>query len=437
MNPETILQDITEQLRPNAKLWVAYSGGMDSTVLLHLLSQSALSSRVCAIHVNHQISPDAGAWAEHCVKVAQEFGTSCTVSKVQVINTGKGLESGAREERYAVFQKLLGQDDLILLAHHKNDAVETLVFRLMRGAGLKGLAGMRSKRLLGSGSLFRPLLGVTRADLLHYAQDHQLRWVEDESNKDTQYDRNFLRHEIFPLLNKRWQNVEDRISRTAGWLEEADDLLAEFAEDDLVFCGRKKERFGESVSLDQYTVLSVTRQKHLLRSWCDRQGFTLPDAKQLAKVDEVIYAREDAQPKLEWGGCVLHRYQGRLFLIRRFRVPQVQSTASLSVVLNRSISLEDGSKLECVGRGEGVGSEMVFDVSFRSGQQRCKPAGRSHSQRLKKLLQEYRLEPWLRDRVPLVFLNGDLVAVGDLFCCLPSTKLPDDFAVNWHCNTRI
>lgn len=436
MNLEGILQEITEQLRPNAKLWVAYSGGMDSTVLLHMLTQSSLSSRVGAIHVNHQISPFAGEWAEHCVKVAQAFGTSCTVKAVQVVNTGKGVESGAREERYAVFQKLMGQGDVILFAHHKNDAVETLVFRLMRGAGLKGLAGMRSTRPLGKGSLLRPLLGVTRADVLRYAQDHQLRWVEDESNEDTKYDRNFLRHQILPVLNKRWQNVEDRIYRAAGWLQEADDLLAEFAEEDLVSCGRKKERFGESIILDQYTALSTARQKHLMRSWCDGQGFTLPDAKHLAKVDEVIHAREDAQPKLEWGECVLHRYQGRLFLIRRFRAGLAQSALPMPVTLNSSITLGDGSRLECVGQETNSGSELVFDVSFRSGQQRCKPTGRTHSQSLKKLLQEYRLEPWLRDRIPLVYLNGDLVAVGDLFCCSSPANLPADFAVNWYCNTR-
>lgn len=436
MNLKRILQEITEHLRPNTKLWVAYSGGMDSTVLLHALSQSELSSRVSAIHVNHQLSPLANEWSDHCVNMAQELGTVCTVKAVHVVSTGKGIESSAREERYAVFEKLMGQGDVILFAHHKNDAAETLVFRLMRGAGLRGLAGMRSKRPLGQGNLLRPLLGVTRAELLRYAQDHRLRWVEDESNKDTKYDRNFLRHEIFPLLNSRWQNVEDRIYRAAGWLEEADDLLAEFAEEDLVFCGRKKERFGESVGIEQYSALSTARQKHLLRSWCDDQGFTLPDAKQLAKVGEVVHAREDAQPKLEWGECALHRFQGRLFLIRRFRAELAQPTALLSLTLNGVIQLDDGSTLECVGGDGTFGSGLVFDVAFRSAQQRCQPVGRNHSRSLKKLLQEYRLEPWLRDRIPLVFLNGDLVAVGGLFYCPSKVKLPDDFAVKWHCNTR-
>lgn len=431
MDTDSILQDISQQLRPDATLWVAFSGGLDSTTLLHMVSQSVLAPRVKAIHINHQISPYADDWEHHCLLIAHDFSVSCEARKVSVQNAGRGIEQSAREERYAVFEALMGADDLILFAHHKNDAVETLVFRLMRGAGLRGLSGMRRTRPLAQGMLLRPLLDKARIELLHYAQANQLRWVEDESNNDTRYDRNFLRHEVLPLLSSRWQHAEDGIHKTAGWLAEADDLLSEYAQQDLQFCEQQKERFGESLDLDKFTRLSVTRQKHVLRCWCDLLGHSLPHAGQLAKVDEVIHAREDAQPKLEWGSCELHRYQGRLFLISRWNHSQAKS---LTISLGQSIGLGDGSELKCTASSP---SPLTFRVRFRSGQERCKPIGRAHTQKLKKLLQEYRLEPWLRDRVPLLYLNETLVAVGDVFCCDPPPNFPSDFTVTWNCEADL
>ena len=424
MNTAPILQEISQQLRPDARIWVAYSGGLDSTVLLHILSQSSLVPHVRAIHINHQLSEMADDWEHHCIVTAHAFGVPCDIEKVDIINAGRGVEHAAREARYSAFEKTLAKGDIILFAHHCADLAETVLFRLMRGAGLKGLAGMQAKRRLGQGELFRPLLNESRLDLLDYAQTHLLHWVEDDSNQNTDFDRNFLRHHIFPKLQERWPDAKQKIARSSQWLDEADGLLSEYAEEDLSACSREKARFGERIALEIFSQYSKQRQKNIVRFWCDQLGHTLPDAAQLEQIDTVLLAKEDAQPCLAWGRCELRRYQNHLYLVSAVSNTLTQETIQCRP--NESITLPDGSNLtvECDAL-EG----RMFTVRFRSEGLRCQPKGRDHSQTLKKLLQEYRVEPWLRDRVPLVYCGEDLLGVGDVFLCEGDCAY--DIGVRW------
>jgi tRNA(Ile)-lysidine synthase len=387
---------------------VALSGGLDSTVLLHLLS--AEGEPVSAVHVHHGLSPNADEWADHCAELADSLGIPLVTRQV-VVEPSAGLEAGARDARYGVFHHLLESGDQLLLAHHGDDQVETFFLRLLRGAGPQGLSGMRSCRPLGRGTLLRPLLNVARSELESYAREHELSWVEDESNRDLRFDRNYLRTRVVPLLSDRWP-LRRRVQRAARNLEESAVLLRELAESDLSDCRRRPERLGESIALELFLALRPERQRNLLRSWAESLGGTWPSALQLAELDQQLASAEpDRQPAVPLGRMVARRFRDRLFLTPA--LPELPGSFSV---------MWDGQGvLQLAGRGCLGGlpdwPTAQYRVSFRQGGERARPLERQHSQTLKKLLQEYGLEPWLRDRVPLIFEGERLLAVGDLFLC--------------------
>ncbi len=430
MNTDAILQEISQHMSSDGRVCIAYSGGLDSTVLLHLVSQSHFADRAFALHINHQLSAHSDDWEKHCSDTAKVFGVMFESQKVIVASTGKGVEQDAREKRYVALSSALGTNDLLLFAHHQNDVTETFMFRVMRGAGLTGLQAIPRVRSLdsGKGNLLRPLLGCTRVELLQYAEDKELAWVDDESNEDTRFDRNFLRHELFPVLSSRWNNAEEKIGQSVAHLSEASALLDEYGKQDLDLCECKRERLGESISIERMAAFSEARQKHIIRVWCQGLGYSLPGRAQLAKLSEVLHARADAQPKLQWGRCALRRYGGRLYLSPLI---DILGRKGMSLALNQRVHIgENGEYVHCSASAPGEVSQPL-SLRFRSGQERCQPKGRAHSQTLKKLLQEYRLEPWFRDMVPLIYLGDELVAVGDLFVCDSPAHLPPDFSVSW------
>jgi len=218
---------------PSAIWWVGFSGGLDSTVLLHALAQLHLPVPVRALHINHQISPNADAWQIQCAEFCAQYSIPFHAEKVRVENTGKGIEDAARAVRYSVFEKNLAPNDFLLTAHHANDQAETLLLRLMRGTGPRGLAAMAAVRALGAGSLVRPLLHFTRAELEAYARLHQLSWVDDESNLDNDYDRNFLRNQVIPLLHNRWPEFKRKWQQTAELCAQQEMVMEEIGCEDL------------------------------------------------------------------------------------------------------------------------------------------------------------------------------------------------------------
>lgn len=412
-----------------ARLFVAYSGGLDSTVLLHLLAKSTFASDLYAIHVNHQLSAHAGRWVKHCRSFAHGLSVPLSVVDVDVSNQGKGLEAAARRLRYQVFSEQLGVGDLLLSAHHQNDQAETLLFRLCRGAGLAGLSGIAPLRQMplsdtrGSQSkgnqakvnILRPLLACSRAQLEHYASCHQLDWVEDESNLSTDYDRNYLRHRVLPKIIKRWPYAASNFSRTAELLGKDRALLDEYASQDLQNCDVNVEKCGHSLCLQVLNCFSSARRDHVLRYWLAQCGFGMPSVAHLEQVERMLLSAQDSQAKVIFGQCQLHRYRQRLYCLAK---QQDFSTKDIAWSTENVCKLPDGSQLLAKSAENGL-SPGQYTISFRGDTVRCQPADRGHSQTLKKLLQEYRLEPWLRGRVPLIYKGGQLAAVGDLWVCEP------------------
>ncbi|AWF83379.1 tRNA lysidine(34) synthetase TilS [Microbulbifer sp. A4B17] len=400
---------------------MGFSGGLDSTVLLHLLV--ACQIPVHALHIHHGLNTDAEAWLAHCKAFAESLDVPFTAVQVTVDRKDGGLEQGARRARYQAFSQVMSEGDQILLGHHADDQTETFLLRLMRGAGVLGLASMSESRLIGDDKyLLRPLLKAERKELEQWAEAYGLDWIEDDSNADETLERNFLRHRVVPLLNQRW-GVNRQIARAAENLRESADLLSELALADLDALDLKEERLGESLALPLFFNLSERRQKNLIRQWVLCQGGQPPESSHLNQaLCQVAYAGEEAQLEVNLGGRVVRRFRDRLYLTPR--LPPFANNTDKSWTWDgcSDLALPGGSILHPVPGWPA----SEYRVCYRKGGERAHPINRPRSQTIKKLLQEEALEPWLRDRVPLVFLGDSLVAVAGLFSCKADCHIPDE-----------
>jgi tRNA(Ile)-lysidine synthase len=317
-----------------------------------------------------------------------------------------------------VFERHLTTGSLLLLAHHADDQVETVLYRLLRGSGPRGLSGIPANRQVGRGELLRPLLSFTRSELQAYAEQKKLGWVDDESNADTDFDRNFIRHRLLPPLRERWPDYAARVAHSAALCRDNDELAAMLAAQDLIAVYEREERLGWSISVEAMLHLEELRRANLLRHWPEHHQIAPPAHRAVeTALTELLPAREDAEPVVSWGGVQLRRYQRRLYLLPRKMEEKRDLPESTLWALPGTLSLADGSFLGATreqGRGLWVPEGETLEIRYRQGGERCKPFGRSGSNTLKRLFQEYSVEPWLRDQVPLLYLHDQLVAVADL-----------------------
>ena len=412
---------------------VALSGGLDSMVLLHALLAAQKSGRssvpVTALHVNHQLQPESSQWSAFCAAEADRLGTHCKVFQVDVDrDSGTGIEAAAREVRYQAMQTQLRQGDWLLSAHHCDDQAETVLLRLMRGSGPAGIAGIAPIRPLSPGWLVRPLLDVTREQLEDYCEEHTIQWIDDPSNLDCDIDRNFLRHKILSRLRERWPDAVRSLARSARHSGAATEMLEELAEQDL--CLDRGE--ASAIPIAELLRLSAARQRNVLRFAVRQRGLPTPSTAQLSRVfDELIPARDDANPEVVWPGVAVRRYRDRLYLL-----PETLPAAPAVVDFSRQpLRLGAGLGTLQLGDGDTPGlSSAIVDAGLtvrpRTGGEEIKPYGQSHRRKLKKLLQEEGIVPWMRDRLPLVYANDRLVAVADLWLAADAVTSPG-VAVNW------
>lgn len=425
-----VLAAALEPYRNRRRWWLAYSGGVDSHVLLHAVAALAGAGGyppLSALHVNHGLNPRAGAWADHCRGVCAALGVELRVVEVEVRrNGGLGLEAAARQARYGAFERTLAPGELLLQAHHGDDQAETLLLRLLRGAGPAGLAGIPAQRILGRGELLRPLLGQSRAALLAYAEQHGLDWIHDDSNDDECHDRNYLRHRVLPLLEQRWPACRATLGRAALQAGEADVLLHDLAALDLAAARR-----GEALDIPTCMTLSEPRRRNLLRHWLRALNLPLPGREQLQQVLAQMTAAADAQICVSWPGAQVLRFRDALYAL-----PPLVEVADLEMPwpLPRPLSPPALGTLRAAAvSGRGLRADRTYQVRNRRGGERCKPQGRAHSQSLKKLLQEADVPPWRRDRLPLIWCDGQLAAVADLWICEGYAAQSDQpgWAIEW------
>jgi tRNA(Ile)-lysidine synthase len=423
----TDLAQYLPTISENETWWIAFSGGLDSCVLLHALVALRLPVKLHALHVNHQISVNANAWQQHCHSVCEYLGVPFLAVKVSVENVGRGIEDAARNARYAVFEQHLEHGDYLLTAHHADDQTETLLLSLMRGAGPRGLAVMARSRSLAAGVLHRPLLSFPRSELEAYARHHQLVWVDDESNNDDRYSRNYLRNNVMPLLQQRWPDFQKKWQQTAEHCATTEKLTDDMAKQDLALADVKSESLGISILLSFFTGLSLERRHNLLRFWLREQGLNAPTQQHLSQIEfQIMSARQDAKTQVDWGNVSLRLYRDRLYLLPLAALPNVEMFRSAIITFSPDIQshldLPNGDQLHFTKTSVSDTPLLKPDlpnlqIRFRQGGERCRPAGRAHSQTLKRLLQDYAIAPWLRESLPLIYSHDDLVAVGDLWIC--------------------
>lgn len=431
--PQVVRDFVERQPHAVKRILVAFSGGLDSSVLLHALQAAALPQPVMAVYINHGLSSNADAWQAHCAQMAQLLGVDYCAQRVDVQSRGKGLEQAAREARYSALSQLVGEGDLVLTGHHRQDQAETFLLRLARGSGWRGLRAMAPTRALGAGLLGRPLLAVDRADLLAYAQALDLHWIEDESNQLETFDRNFLRHQLLPLLSQRWSNFSGNVARCADLLGEAGDLLDDYGRADLKRLQPRPERLGDSIEWLELQAMPVARRNHVVRTWLAELGYQPPSRRQLAELDSLLQAKQERMPRLLLGSCDVRRFKNRLYALPAAALERdIRQAAPLMVVPSQATPLADGSVLDARLSASGLRVDREYRIQFRSQPLRVRPQGRAHSQSLKKVLQEYQVEPWLRDRVPLLFHGDRLAAVGDLWVEADYWTNDEALTLNWY-----
>jgi tRNA(Ile)-lysidine synthase len=433
---ETLLRRLAELTdvagQPNRYV-IAFSGGLDSTVLTHALASTRAVHQVplLAVHVDHGLQKESPTWAAHCSAFAAQFGIDLITRRVLVdAGSGSGPEAAAREARYAALRSLLEPRDWLLSAHHEDDQAETVMLNLMRGSGPAGLAGINVIRKFAAGWLARPLLDIPRSVLQAYADAHALEYIVDPTNLDQELDRNYLRHEILPRLEARWPGAAGRIRRSAMLARESALLLSDLAEADSRRLGERSDR----LSLQALRGFSAERQRNVLRHVIGQLGLPAPGAAHLDKiVTELVTAREDAQPLVAWPGVRVRRYRDQLYVLPTDELEPVAS--GVHVVRGDRIILPGGlGMLELLpGAGSGLSDAVVgagLELRFRGGGEEIKPLGQSHTKKLKKLLQEAGVVPWMRERLPLLYSNGELVAVADLWIADDAAAAPGT-AVHW------
>lgn len=420
INPRQLLAAHPELGRA-ARLVVGYSGGLDSTVLLHLTRAAFPTADLHALHVHHGLSPHADSWQQHCARQCAAWEIPFVAERVTL--PPGGIEDSARRARYEVYCRHLRAGEVLLQAHHADDQAETLLFRLLRSGGSHSLAGIPPQRAWGAGQIVRPLLSFRRAELEAYARHHDLSWVEDESNRDDAYDRNYLRLQVLPLLEQRWPHAVAALCASAARAREEAALLDEWAGEQLAAADERTERVGWSIALSWFAGHSVDRWGYLLRHWARLRRLPVPGERMLARLgDDVLCARHDAIPVLQWRGASMRRYRDRLYLLADADLGPTNPSPPSWQNFPAPLTLADGFELRAMEDPDGplclpAGARLT--IGYREGGERCIPHWRRHSYPLKKLLQDAALEPWLRDRVPLVYCNDELAAVGDLWACKP------------------
>ena len=408
------LEYLLKQYPSSACFWVAYSGGLDSQVLLHALSRLLPKKRLRALHVNHGWHVDSTRWAAICLQTCEKLNTPCEVITIDPHpKPGESLEAYARVARYNALARKIPLGDFLLTAHHRNDQAETLLLQLLRGSGLKGLASMPFCQEFSKTYLLRPLLNFTRVELHRYAQEHQLTWIEDDSNKDLRFNRNYIRHQVLPLIQQRWPQADKTIARAAANLAEAQSLLNEIAHQDWSLL---KGPASNILIISSLQKLNTYRRTNVLRYWLKQLGCSLPSQKQLQLIDIFLKSRVDASPQMNWGNVQLRRYQDYIYALKLIKNEKNFEAKFIPWKLGQTIILPTLDQLitkQVLGAGLNYSlfKERQVDVTFRQGGERFYASNRQGSHPLKKLFQEWGIPPWQRNKIPLLYYQKQLIAV--------------------------
>ncbi len=416
-------------LTPASRVCVGLSGGMDSVVLLHLFAQwrARCPLELNALHVHHGLNPRANQWADFCQNICDKLNIALTIRRVTVNpSSGLGIEASAREARYRAFDQETA--DYIALAHHRDDQAETLLLQLLRGAGIKGLSGMPLLRHRHRNKLIRPLLEIERSELRTWAENQQLEWIEDDSNDDNRYARNFLRHKVLPIIGEQHAAWRSTLARSAQLLGETASLLEELASLDA-----EKAIHDRVIDCRYLRTLSAARARNLLRYFLAQQGLGMPSQQRLEDIhQQLITTGNDKRIAIPVGTLVLRRFRRHAYLTEILAVPDPhlrwlwqgeaqQKLPELGGTLHFGSRERDGLKLAGLGQ---------INIRLRQGGEHFQPDCRRPRRALKDLLQEAELPPWERERLPLIYSDNELVLVPGIGTACGWQAQPGEAALN-------
>jgi tRNA(Ile)-lysidine synthase len=443
-----VAAQIAPLLPAHSSILIGLSGGVDSVVLLHLLHKlsARFSWQLSALHVHHGISPNADAWSDFCAGLCASHHIFLHIERVDIAPLREhGIEAAARKLRHAAFA---GQScDFVALAHHADDQAETLLLQLLRGAGVRGASAMpvlspskwpQLAKRTSSVPLVRPLLHCSRQEILDYAAAHQLHWIEDESNANDSYPRNFLRHRVLPLLGVRFPAYRDTLGRSAQHFAESSDLLDDLARLDApnlfpLTSGEREQGHEISLEVSRLQSLSLPRANNLLRYFLHSAGAPMPQVVQLTNMlHQLCNARQDAAVCVNYSGWQVRRYRGKAYALRALGdfdrgvvIPWHGESELMWPALNALLRFDRKQHPQVEAARSSVISltklqRAPVTLRLRCGGESLRPHPDAATRSLKNLLQEYHIPPWQRDRLPLLYCGDELV-------CVPGFSVAADY----------
>jgi tRNA(Ile)-lysidine synthase len=423
------LLDSLARLPTPEKYWIGFSGGADSTALLLAMweCREKLPAPIHAVHFHHGLQDAADAWQEDCASFCKERDIPFLSEKLEVVPVKRSsLEEAARNCRYHAVANILGDQEMYLTAHHAEDQAETLFLNLMRGSGIEGLAGIPVLRNLEKGWVARPLLDSHRADLEQFLIARGIGWLTDASNEDTAFDRNYLRHELFPLLEQRWPGLVRRLSRTARNARVSAAAMAMFIENQSGDLIRDKLK----MPLQKLLELTPEMQTLIVRQWLRRHEVpVLPEARLREFLDQLAGSQLTSQAEVQWGDWMIKRYQRDLWLHRRKPIlacPEVEWRSGMELDLG-----PDSGCLQLVGKPAHLPGSWLVRARKEGDRIRLLPNGPNH--KIKQFFQSAFVPPWLRPGIPVLEWDGELVALGDWIICprLLNWLFENDLKYQW------
>lgn len=405
-------------------VWVALSGGLDSSVMLHALCHAkwVVPQKIKVIYIDHGLHAESVKWQQQCQQQCQQWGLALYIERIESAPTpGESVEAWARSQRYQLFSQHLAQDDILLMAHHADDQIETLLLNILRGAGPRGLSGIPVMRSLGQGKIIRPLLTCPREAIRQYAQTHHLTWVEDPSNADIRFDRNFLRHEIVPLLKKRWPQLTKNAQQTTQHCKVEHRIVSQWTQQRLAQMTLQRDR----LNIRLLQIYETDEQALIIRAWLMALQQQPPGRQWLTQLyDTVIGARADAAPVLKYGSGEMRRFRHHLYWLAKPMQPialyhiKWDGKVPLYVpgwpqALTHDYLQRQGLDVSCI-------PWQHVSVRSRTGGEKCRPQGWHHLKALKICFQYFNIPPWQRDVMPLLYVEDQLIMViGGWVCAYP------------------
>ena len=416
------------------KFLLAFSGGVDSVVLLDLLVNVLKESDALRIiHINHNLNEHSNDWAQFSSEICEKYDLPLICESVEPKRHGKGLEADARELRYQSFRDVIQDDEYLLTGHHQDDQMETLLYRIFRGTGIDGLMAIRREIKFGKGFLYRPMLNISREKIEEYAQLKNLKWIYDSSNDDSSYDRNFLRKDIIPSIKKRWPSVENKVSRLSVIAEQSQLLLNELATEDV----GQLQNYNH-LDIETLSEKSYPRIINIFRFMIKKNNMSVPSMRVLNEGIKTLMHSKSKSPSMTWNDNTIRRYKHRLYFLNSALNSPNDLSNEMSWDIKKTINL--GKNLGSIQarflNGEGISLNRCpsnLAIKYRKGGEEIKPSGHKITKSLKNLFQENNVLPWVRDKIPLIYVDQELISVGDLWFNqdFKASANEDGFLITW------